>query len=78
MKFEKIDEVTFEEIIKLISSNTKIDYNTVNEVVKFHFKQVKNIMKDEDDIRDILFNNLFKFKLKTRYKDNKHLNYISK
>lgn len=78
MKFEKIDEVTFEEIIKLISSNTKIDYNTVNEVVKFHFKQVKNIMKDEDDIRDILFNNLFKFKLKTRYKNNKHLNYISK
>lgn len=78
MKFEKIDEVTFEEIIKLISGNTKIDYNTVNEVVKFHFKQVKNIMKDEDDIRDILFNNLFKFKLKTRYKDNKHLNYISK
>lgn len=78
MKFEKINEVTFEEIIKLISSNTKIDYNTVNEVVKFHFKQVKNIMKDEDDIRDILFNNLFKFKLKTRYKDNKHLNYISK
>jgi hypothetical protein len=78
MKFEKIDEVTFEEIIKLISSNTKTDYNTVNEVVKFHFKQVKNIMKDEDDIRDILFNNLFKFKLKTRYKDNKHLNYISK
>lgn len=78
MKFEKIDEVTFEEIIKLISSNTKIDYNTINEVVKFHFKQVKNIMKDEDDIRDILFNNLFKFKLKTRYKDNKHLNYISK
>lgn len=70
--------MTFEEIIKLISSNTKIDYNTVNEVVKFHFKQVKNIMKDEDDIRDILFNNLFKFKLKTRYKDNKHLNYISK
>lgn len=78
MKFEKIDEVTFEEIIKLISSNTKIDYNTVNEVVKFHFKQVKNIMKDEDDIRDILFNNLFKFKLKTRYKNNKRLNYISK
>lgn len=78
MKFEKIDEVTFEEIIKLISSNIKIDYNTVNEVVKFHFKQVKNIMKDEDDIRDILFNNLFKFKLKTRYKNNKHLNYISK
>lgn len=35
-------------------------------------------MQDENDVRDILFNNLFKFKLKTRYKNNKHLNYISK
>lgn len=32
-------------------------------------------MKDLDDTRDILINRLFKFKLKTRYKENKHLKY---
>lgn len=32
-------------------------------------------MKDLDDTRDILINRLFKFKLKTRYKENKHLEY---
>jgi hypothetical protein len=70
--------VKFESIVKQVSENTKIDYETVCNVLKFHFKHIKNIMQDEDDIRDILFNNLFKFKLKTRYKNNKHLNYISK
>ena len=35
-------------------------------------------MKDPTDIRDILINKLFKFKLKTRYKENKQLKYTAK
>ena len=35
-------------------------------------------MKDSEDIRDILINKLFKFKLKTRYKNNKQLKYTAK
>ena len=34
-------------------------------------------MKDVDFTDDILINNLFKFKLKTRYKNNKSLKYCS-
>lgn len=67
-----------DEIIKQISENTKIDQQIVENIIKSHFKYVRQIMQDENDVRDILFNNLFKFKLKTRYKNNKHLNYISK
>lgn len=32
-------------------------------------------MKDPDDYREILFNKLFKFKLKSRFKDNKTKDY---
>ena len=67
-----------DEIIKQISENTKIDQQIVENIIKSHFIYVRQIMQDENDVRDILFNNLFKFKLKTRYKNNKHLNYISK
>lgn len=35
-------------------------------------------MKDPEDTRDILFNKLFKFKLKSRFKENKNLKYNSK
>lgn len=35
-------------------------------------------MKDEKDVRDILFNSLFKFKLKRRYKENKSNLYKAK
>lgn len=32
-------------------------------------------MKDEDDVRDILLNKLFRFKLKKRFQENKQNNY---
>ena len=32
-------------------------------------------MKDEENTQDILFNQLFKFKLKRRYKENKNNKY---
>lgn len=35
-------------------------------------------MKDPEDTHDILINKLIKFKLKTRYKNNKRLKYVTK
>jgi len=35
-------------------------------------------MKDPDDTKEILFNQLFKFKLKRRFKENKTQKYTSK
>lgn len=35
------------------------------------FQFVVDVMKDQDDTRDVLINKLFRFKLKNRFKDNK-------
>lgn len=35
-------------------------------------------MKDDNNVQDILFNQLFKFKLKRRYKENKTNKYTTK
>ena len=43
----------------------------------FQFRQIVDKMKDLDNTEDILLNKLFKFKLKTRYKNNKSLKYCS-
>lgn len=51
------------------------DLQVVKKIIMFQFKQILERMKDLDDTRDILINRLFKFKLKTRYKNNKHLEY---
>lgn len=51
------------------------DISVVKKIIMFQFKQILERMKDLDDTRDILINRLFKFKLKTRYKENKHLEY---
>lgn len=43
----------------------------------FQFKDIVDKMKDLDFNYDILLNELFKFKLKHRYKNNKTLKYCS-
>lgn len=58
-------------IAKTVSDRTEIDRQLVEDICKFSFLFVTDVMKDEQDTHDILFNKLFKFKLKTRYKQNK-------
>lgn len=53
---------------KKISKDTGIDIETVRDVVKYIFDYTANKMKDPNNHQDILFNKLFKFKLKSRYK----------
>lgn len=61
-------------IIKEVSNKLNIDEQIVDVVCKHPFKQTVDLMKG-DDTKDILFNTLFKFKLKTRFKNNKKQKY---
>lgn len=60
-----------------IAKENQIDLDLVKKIVMYEFKYTKNIMQS-DNTEDILFNKLFKFKLKTRYKENKNQRYTSK
>ena len=61
-------------VIKEVSNKLNIDEQIVDVVCKHTFKQTVDLMKG-DDTKDILFNTLFKFKLKTRFKNNKKQKY---
>ena len=63
--------IDIEQVIKEVSKSTGIDSNVVSSVCKHAFVETQNIMKDDTNTVDILFNGLFKFKLKRRYKENK-------
>ena len=66
--------VDIDNIIKEVSKELNIDEQIVDIVCKHPFKQTVDLMKG-DDTKDILFNTLFKFKLKTRFKNNKKQKY---
>lgn len=66
--------IDIENIIDEVSKNLNLDKETVSVVCKHVFKDTVSIMKS-DDTKDILFNKLFKFKLKTRFKNNKKQQY---
>ena len=61
-------------VIKEVSNKLNIDEQIVDVVCKHPFKQTVDLMKG-DDTKDILFNTLYKFKLKTRLKINKKQKY---
>lgn len=70
--------IDINKIIKQISDEEHIDIQIVDKICKHVFLCTESLMKDERDTRDILFNGLFKFKLKTRFKENKNKKYSSK
>lgn len=70
--------ITIEDVIKEVSKRTGVDKEIVAKICKYPFEQTVETMKDEDDVRDILFNQLFKFKLKRRFKENKSQKYSSR
>ncbi len=63
--------IGLDKIITEISKRLNLDRELVATVCKHPYECVVTIMKDDIDTRDILFNQLFKFKLKKRYKENK-------
>ena len=70
--------IEIEEVIKEVSKRTKIDEEAVSIVCKHPFKYTVDVMKDETDYHEILFNKLFKFKLKNKFKIDKTLPYNAK
>ena len=70
-------QCTIDRICKQVAKELNEDVDTVHQIIKFQFEQIVQKMKDIDFTDDILINNLFKFKLKTRYKNNKSLKYCS-
>lgn len=66
--------ITIEEVIKEVSKNLNLDKELISTICKHPFQQTIELMKS-DDTHDILFNELFKFKLKKRYKENKQRGY---
>lgn len=70
--------INIDDVTKEVSLNTGIDREIVSTVCKHVFLFTIEKMKDDNDIKDILFNQLFKFKLKRRFKENKTQKYSSK
>lgn len=70
--------IELDQVIKEVSKRTNIDREIVEVVCKHPFLQTVELMKDDTDTRDILFNQLFKFKLKRRYKENKSKEYTTR
>ena len=70
--------ITLDDVIKEVSNRLNLDRDLVATICKHPFIQTVEVMKSEDDTRDILFNRLFKFKLKRRFKENKTQKYSSK
>ena len=66
--------ITLDDVIKQVSKNLNLDRELVAIVCKHPFQETVEMMKS-DDTSDILFNELFKFKLKKRYKENKQRQY---
>lgn len=67
--------MNIDKVCRQISKDLNEDSNIVKQIIMHQFQFVVDVMKDEDDTRDVLINKLFRFKLKKRFKDNKQSNY---
>ena len=66
--------ISIDSVIKEVSKNLNLDRELVDIVCKHPFRQTVELMKS-DNTSDILFNELFRFKLKKRYKEDKNKEY---
>lgn len=67
--------IDLEKVIKEVSKRLNLDKDLVATVCKHPYQCVIDQMKDDEDTRDILFNELFKFRLKRRFKEDKTRQY---
>lgn len=70
--------IDIEDIIKEVSKNTGVNRELVATICKHPFYYTVEVMKNENNTKNILFNQLFKFKLKRRFKENKQQNYTAR
>ena len=64
-----------DDICKRISKELNEPYDVIKNVVIHDYDEIYSFIKDEDDVRDILLNKLFRFKLKKKFQENKQSNY---
>lgn len=67
-----------DKICKKIANDLGEDYELVRDIVMHQFLFTIDVMKDPEDYHDILYNELFRFTLKPRFKDNKTKEYTPK
>lgn len=67
--------MNIDKVCRQIAKDLNEDHNVIKQIIMHQFQFVVDVMKDEDDTRDVLINKLFRFKLKKRFKDNKQSNY---
>ena len=63
--------MNIDKVCRQIANEYDQDLDEVKRIVLFQFQFTKQVMQDEEDTHDILFNKLFRFKLKNRFKENK-------
>lgn len=61
----------FEQYCREIAKELNLDLELVEKICKYQFKFTKDVMQDPDDYHNILYNKLFKFKLKPRFLNDK-------
>lgn len=64
-----------DKVCRQIAEETNEPFELVKEIVMCQFKFIVDVMKDEDDTRDVLINKLFRFSLKKRFKEDKQKDY---
>lgn len=67
--------MNIDKICNKIAKDLNEDPELVKQVVMYQFQYIVDTMKDDTNTMDILINRLFKFKLKSRFKDNKLTKY---
>ena len=67
--------MNIDQVCRLIAKELNEDPNDVKQIVMHQFQFVVDVMKDKDDVTDVLINKLFRFTLKKRFKENKQANY---
>ena len=70
--------MNIDKVCRKIANKNQMDLEEVKQIVLYQFYFTKQVMQDSDDTHDILFNKLFRFKLKSRFKENKQNKLSSK
>lgn len=67
-----------DKICTKIARELNLDKELVKKIVMYEFRFTTDVMKDSEDYHDILFNKLFRFTLKPRFKVDKTKKYSPK
>ena len=67
-----------DKICTKIARELNLDKELVRKIVMYEFRFTTDVMKDPEDYHDILFNKLFRFTLKPRFKVDKTKKYSQK